>query len=174
MIQIRCSLQLMQAMFSKGFANLQPPPRTSIQDNKELTVPNSPTLMELAGLLGITDGVGYVALLGGMAGHSDALAEKLEVVEIVGIASEIQSWNETEGISRMVTGSQLPFQDHSFRGVGLFGEEEFFKPHEVARVVARSGRVVVWGGVEDWDNVLESVGMKVIISEEKAVVAVRQ
>lgn len=159
---------------SKGFVNLRPPPRTDTRDNREIKVPKSPTLMELAGLLGITGGVGYAGLLGGMAGHSGALAEKLEVVEIIGVAPELQNWDEAEGISRMDTGSRLPFQDHSLRGVALFGEEKLFEPQEVARVVVRSGRVVVWGGVEGWDNALDSVGMKVLIAEDKAVVAVGQ
>lgn len=158
----------------EGFGDLRPPPRIGLHDEETLAAPDSPTLMEVAGLLGVTEGVGHVALLGRMAGHADALAEKLEVVEVVGIASGLRSWDEAEGVSRLIAGSRLPFRAQSLRGAALFGDEGPLDAHELARVVARLGRVVVWGGVDGWDSALETAGMKVLVSETTAVVAARQ
>ena len=66
-----------------GFGDLRPPPRTAFPEEEPLPAPDSPTLMEVAGLLGITAGVGHVALLGALAGHADALGEKLQPVEVI-------------------------------------------------------------------------------------------
>ncbi len=157
-----------------GFGDLRPPPRTDIPDDETLAAPDSPTLMEVAGLLGVTEGVGHVALLERLAGHSNDLAEKLQPVEVVGVSSGLRGWVETEGVSRLSAGSRLPFRDQSLRGVALFGGEGMFEPDEVARVVSRLGRVVVWGGVDGWDSALEGAGLTVLVSETAAVVAARQ
>ncbi len=158
----------------EGFGDLRPPPRAAFPDGETLAAPDSPTLMEVAGLLGITEGGGHVVLLGRMASHAGALAEKLQSAEVVGISSGLRSLDEVEGVSRLSAGSRLPFRDQSLRGAALFGGEGVFEPGEVARVVARLGRVVVWGGVEGWDSALEGAGMTVLVSETTAVVAVRK
>ena len=158
----------------EGFGDLRPPPRTGLPDMEPLDAPDSPTLMELAGLLGITGGAGHVALLGRMAGHADALAEKLEEVEVVGIAAGLRRRDEAVGVSRLIAGPQLPFRGQSLRGAALFGGEEPPEVAEIARVVARMGRVVVWGGVEGWESALDTAGMEVLVSETAAVVAARQ
>jgi hypothetical protein len=41
------------------------------------------------------------------------------------------------------------------------------------RVVARFGRVVVWGDVEGWGEALEAEGLEVLVSENEALVATR-
>ena len=157
-----------------GFGDLRPPPRPDLADGEPLAPPVSPTLMEVAGLLGITDGAGHVVLLGRMGGHADVLAQMLQSIEVVGISPGLRSWDEAEGVSRLTAGSHLPFRDQTLRGVALFGGEGTFEPGEVARVVARLGRVVVWGGVEGWDAALEQAGLTVLVSEKAAVVAARQ
>ncbi len=157
----------------QGFGDLRPPPRTGLPGEAKLQAPSSPTLVELAASLGITEGVGHVALLGSMAGHATALAEQLEVVEVVGVASGLRHWREAEGVSRLTAAFELPFRAQSLRGAAIFGEEELFDPETVARVVARLGRVVVWGGVDGWDSALEAAGMRVLVSEAKVVVAAR-
>jgi len=156
-----------------GLGDLRPPPRAGLGDATVLSAPDSPTLIELAGLLGITAGTGHVALLGRMAGHCEAFAEKLESVEVVGIASGLQGWSEAEGVSRLMAGPGLPLRAWSLRGVALFGDEGRFAPDEVARVVARSGRVVVWGDVDGWEAGLSHAGLTVLVSETAAVVAER-
>ena len=148
--------------------------------------------MEVAALLGLTDGPGSVALIGDMAGHATALTGLVPGIEFIGIAPGLRRWEEAEGVSRLTAGASLPFSDGSLRGVGLFAEGEprmagepsiagepsvAGEPSmagELARVVARDGRIAVWGAVPvsvgEWERALRSEGLDVLASEETAVV----
>ena len=159
---------------SDGFGDVRPPPRTPFTDEESLAAPDSPTLMEVAGLLGITAGAGHVALLGALAGHAGGLAGMLTSLEVVGISSGLRGHVETGGVSRLSAGRRLPFRDQSLRGVALSGVDGLLDPAEAARVVARLGRVVVWGGVEGWEGALEGAGLTVLVSDATGVVAARQ
>jgi hypothetical protein len=44
---------------------------------------------------------------------------------------------------------------------------------ELTRVLARDGRIAVWGAVREWEEALKAEGLDVLASEETAVV-VRQ
>ncbi len=88
-------------------------------------------------------------------------------------------------MSRMTTGAFLPFSSGSLRGVGLMADGEPSIVGELARVLARAGRIAVWGagqsggeggvqsGVQKWEKVLRSEGLDVLVSEGKAVVVER-
>ena len=164
-----------------GFGDLRPPPRSTRDDAPELEPPASPQAMEVAALLGLTDGSGNVALIGDMAGHATALAELVPGVEFIGIAPGLRGWEEGEGVSRVTTGASLPFSSGSLRGVGLFADREPSIAAELARVLARAGRIAVWsvgqggveGGVKEWEKALRSEGLDVLVSERSAVVVKR-
>ena len=168
-----------------GFGDLRPPPRSTRDDAPELEPPASPQAMEVAALLGLTDGPGSVALMGDMAGHSTALAGLVPGVEFIGIAPGLRGWEEEEGVSRMTTGASLPFSSGSLRGVGLFADGEPSIAGELARVLARAGRIAVWsagqsgvedgveGAVQEWEKALRSEGLDVLASEGRAVVVKR-
>jgi hypothetical protein len=129
--------------------------------------------MEVAALLGLSEGPGNVALIGDIAGHATALAELVPGVEFIGIAPGLRGWEEGEGVSRMTAGTALPFSTGSLRGVGLFVTGGADMVGELARVVAPAGRIAVWGAVEEWEGALRSEGLKVLASEAAAVVAER-
>ena len=156
-----------------GCGDLRPPPRAQLAGPNRMDPPTSPSPVEIAALLGVTEGPGNLALLGDMAGHAQAVAGLVPGVEVVAITRELQGEGETDGVSRLVVGSRLPFQTQSLRGVALFAAEGPRRASDVARVVARFARVVVWGDVEGWGEALEAEGLDVVISEEKALVATR-
>ena len=164
-----------------GFGDLRPPPRSTRDEAPELQPLASPQAMEVAALLGLSDGPGNVALIGDMAGHATALAELVSSVEFIGIAPGLRGWEEGEGVSRMTTGASLPFSSGSLRGVGLFADREPSIAAELARVLARGGRIAVWsagqggveGGVQEWEKALRSEGLDVLVSEGSAVVVKR-
>ena len=168
-----------------GFGDLRPPPRSTLDDAPEVGPPASPSAMEVAALLGLTDGPGNVALIGGMAGHATTLAGLVPGVEFVGIAPGLRGWEEGEGVSRMTTGAALPFSSGSLRGVGLFADGEPSIAGELARVLARDGQIAVWGAgqggvpggeqgaVTEWEKALRSEGLDVLASDGKAVVVKR-
>jgi len=164
-----------------GFGDLRPPPRSTRDDAPELEPPASPSPREVAALLGLTDGPGSVALIGGLAGHATALAGLVPGVEFVGIAPGLREWEEEEGVSRMTTGASLPFSSGSLRGAGLFADGEPSIAGELARVLARAGRIAVWGAgqggvqgtLQEWEKALRSEGLDVLASEGRAVVVKR-
>ena len=168
-----------------GFGDLRPPPRSTRDDAPDIEPPASPSAMEVAALLGLTDGPGSVALMGDMAGHSTALAGLVPGVEFIGIAPGLRGWEEAEGVSRLNAGASLPFSDGSLRGVGLLAEGEprmagepsiTGEPSiagELARVVAPDGRIAVWGAVREWEKALRSEGLHVLASEGTALVVRR-
>ena len=164
-----------------GFGDLRPPPRSSPAHAPDITPPASPSAMEVAALLGLTEGAGNVALIGDMAGHATALAGLVPGVEFIGIAPGLRGWEEGEGVSRMTTGVSLPFSSGSLRGVGLFAGGEPSIAGELARVLARGGRIAVWGAAEggvagrvpEWEKALKSEGLDVLASEVNAVVVER-
>ena len=168
-----------------GFADLRPPPRSTRDDAPELEPPKSPPALEVAALLGLTEGAGNVALIGDMAGHATTLAGLVPGVEFIGIAPGLRGWEEGDGVSRMTAGVSLPLSSGSLRGVGLFADGEPSIVGELARVLARAGRIAVWGagqsGVRDgepgevaeWEKALRSEGLDVLASEGNAVVVER-
>ena len=156
-----------------GFGDLRPPPRSTRDDAPDIEPPASPSAMEVAALLGLTDGHGNVALIGDLAGHATALAGLVPGVEFIGIAPGLRGWEEGEGVSRLNAGASLPFSDGSLRGVGLYSEGDPRMAAELARVVARDGRIAVWGAVREWEKALRSEGLDVLASDESAVVVGR-
>ena len=165
-----------------GFGDFRPPPRSTGDAAPDIEPPTSPSVIEVPALLGLTEGSGNVALIGDMAGHATALAALVPGVEFVGIAPGLRAWEEGEGVSRMTAGALLPFSSGSLRGVGLFAASEPPRAAgppvaagpslagELARVVAPSGRIAVWGAVRDWEKALSSAGLEVLASEESALV----
>jgi len=168
-----------------GFGDLRPPPRSTGGDAPDTEPPPSPPVIEVAALLGLTDGPGSVALIGDMAGHAAELSGLVPGVEFIGIAPGLRGWEEGEGVSRMTTGAALPFSSGSLRGVGLLAGGEPYTVGgvstvggpsmvgELARVVATAGRIAVWGEVEEWERALISEGLEVLASEETALVVTR-
>jgi hypothetical protein len=176
-----------------GFGDLRTPPRSTPDEVPDVAPPASPSALEVAALLGLTDGPGNVALIGDVAGHATALAGLVPGIEFIGIAPGLRGWEEGEGVSRLNAGASLPFSNGSLRGVGLVAEDSLTaagKPSaasrpsiaaELTRVVARDGRIAVWGAagptagpaVREWEDALKAEGLDVLASEETAVV-VRQ
>ncbi len=165
-----------------GFGDLRPPPRAQERHAPDIEPLASPPAMEVAALLGLTEGAGSVALIGDLAGHATELAGLVPGVEFIGIAPGLRGWKEGEGVSRMTAGTSLPFSSGSLRGVGLYATDEPSEAGEpavaggpsmaaeLARVVAPTGRIAVWGRVKRWEEALSSEGLDVLAHEESALV----
>jgi uncharacterized protein YbaR (Trm112 family) len=163
----------------EGFGDLRPPPRSTGGGAPHIEPPASPPAIEVAALLGLTEGSGNVALIGDMAGHARALSGLVPGVEFIGIAPGLRGWEEGEGVSRMTAGAALPFSSGSLRGVGLLADGEPSRSGgasiagELSRVVATAGRIAVWGEVGEWGRALASEGLEVLAEEEFALVVTR-
>jgi hypothetical protein len=160
-----------------GTGDLRPPPRRVLEAVSGVEPPTSPPAVEVAALLGLAEGGGSVALFGDVAGHATALAAMVPAVEWIGVAADLRAWPESEGVSRLLAGDPLPFSSASLRGVGLSvsgGPGEPAIAAELARVVASTGRIALWGVVREFEEALRSEGLDVLASEETAVVLGRK
>ena len=156
-----------------GLGDLRPPPRKVPAEVPGAEHPASPPPIEVAALLGLAEGGGSVALFGPVAEHAPELAALVPGVEWISVASGLHSWPESEGVSRLMVGATLPFSSGSLRGVGLStsgGPGELAMVAELARVLAPTGRIALWGAVREWEKALRSEGLDVLASEETAVV----
>ena len=155
-----------------GFADLRPPPR----DPLTATLPAEDSDVEatnrLAALLGVSEGPGTVALLGSVAVHAAALADRLPEIEVVAVDAATQVEVERERVSRLVTGVALPFHPWTFRALATVGD--VVTPEEAVRVVGHGGRVVMERPGPDATVRLERAGSRILLQEDGWLVALRE
>ena len=124
-----------------GFADLRPPPRRALPAVEPPAAPSPADTDRLAALLGVAEGAGHVALVGPLAAHADALADRVPEIEVVAVAAEARGLAERAGVSRVWAAGELPFTPWTFRALALAGAVE--RPADLVRLVGRGGRIVV-------------------------------
>jgi len=156
-----------------GFGDLRPPPRGSL--GATLRPPEDASeedVVRLGALLGVTEGPGNVALLGGTLDHAALLADLLDGVEIVAVGDGLRGAPERPGVSRFAAGSRLPFFSMSLRAVALDESAHDLIP-EAVRVTAAGGRVVVLDADSRARETLESSDTTVVLDGEGVLVGLR-
>jgi uncharacterized protein YbaR (Trm112 family) len=128
----------------------------------------------LAALLGVTEGPGFVLVVGEAARLAPGIAAVVEGIEVVAVDPSLAGWPEVPGVSRLATGAQLPFFSGTMRAVALTGERAEGLLEEGARVVSRLGRLVVQGAGAGVAERLARVGLEPLVAEGETVVAVRR
>ena len=111
-------------------------------------------------------------MLGSVAVHAAALAERLPEIEVVAVDAATQVDMERDRVSRLVTGVELPFHPWSFRALATVGD--VVTPEEAVRVVGRGGRVVMDRPGPDAIAQLERAGSRILLQEDGWVVALRE
>ncbi len=161
----------------EGFGDLRVPPRRPLSEaSLEATAGAGGTegadgAVRIGAMLGVTEGPGLLLLKGPEGRHGQALARILPGVEVVVLDPHQWRGVEQEGVSRLASGSRLPFRSNSFRGVLLSGETSEVEIREAARVAGPSARVVALGapgGAVGW---LEALGLEILMNDEGVVVA---
>jgi len=157
-----------------GFGDLRPPPRTAIPPPVAAldTVSSDPEeIVRLGALTGVTEGPGTLLIKGPAARFAAGLAGLIDGVEVVGLDWNLIGEQESEGVSRLVTHSRIPFSSGSFRGIVLSGDVKDTDLDEAARVVGPSGRVVVLAASPGAGRRVKALGLKVLLQEEGVLVA---
>ena len=161
---------------SSGFADLRAPPRGEIAPG--LAGPDFGPVDDdeaegrLVALLGVERGPGTIALVGRPARAARGVAAAVENVQIVAVDADTRSWQESDGVSRLVAAPGLPFFSSILRGVVVDAELGRGILFEAARVVARRCRVVVVNASGDAATILEG-GLSILAEEAGTVVAAR-
>ena len=157
-----------------GFGDLRVSPRSLLEapgPGADDDSADSEDALRLAAALGVTSGPGTVLVLGPATRHSEALAALIGGIEVVAIDQGGIVHGESEGVSRMVASTGIPFFSGSFRGVLVSGELCERDLEEAARVVAAPGRVVVLEGFPGAKEHLGALGLKVLLDEDGVLVA---
>jgi uncharacterized protein YbaR (Trm112 family) len=159
-----------------GFGDLRPSPRPPFPPPEREEHPSDvepDEVVRLGAFLGVTGGPGTLLLSGPVVRFAGHLAALIGQVEVVGMDFSLLEEEEAEGVSRLVSGPQIPFFPGSFRGAVLSGEVGDQDLAEAARVVAPPGRVVILDGPEEAKETLEGLGLSVLLDEDGVVVAGR-
>ena len=157
-----------------GFGDLRAPPRGPLPEVSVGTdgrCDGADDALRVGAMLGVTEGPGLLLLSGPAARHGPALARILSGVEVVALDPGQWQEEEEEGVSRLASGSRLPFQSQSFRGVLMSGESSQDVVREAARVARPSARVVVLAPATGTVGWLEAMGLEVLLIDEGVVVA---
>jgi len=151
-----------------GFGDLRPPPRDPLPQPQPLPQPSGEASDDLAALLGIVEGPGNVALVGRLAAHADALAERITGAEVVAISASSARVGEHEGVSRLVSGARPPFRPGTFRALAMSGDVGALE--ETVRLVARGGRVVLERALVGSAERLQRSGTRILLQENDWIV----
>lgn len=186
---------------TRGFADLRAPPRTPLPEAGDAGRPVSSDenagrrtvgpgedevgergdggpeeegpAVRVAAMLGVAEGPGHLALVGGVARLAARIADLVEGVEVLAVSPGARHGAEREGVSRMVATPGLPFRDRSLRGVALGPDavEDFLDG--ATRVVMRGGRVAALDPPAGTRERLEERGLSVVLDDPAGVVAAR-
>ena len=151
-----------------GFADLRPPPRTSLVQTQSDTSSEPVELEEtvrLGALLGVTEGPGTLLIKGPKARFAQAITDLIGGVEVVAEGLDLLPAAETEGVSRLLAGRRIPFMSDTFRAVLMSGEIGSSDLDEAARVVGHGGRVVVLDAPRGKSGQLEALGFTILLEE---------
>jgi uncharacterized protein YbaR (Trm112 family) len=162
----------------RGFGDLRAPPRGALPPGlagapDRPDAPDSAEGSRLLALLGVVGGPGTLALVGEPARAAGSIAGALPEMQVVAVDPDQREWPETPRVSRLACAPGLPFFDGSLRGVAVDGRLGASWVGEAARVAAPRARVAVVRPASDARDVLESAGLRVLLSDPETVVAAR-
>jgi uncharacterized protein YbaR (Trm112 family) len=128
--------------------------------------------LQLAALLGVTEGPAMVLLVGGYHGTAGEVADLLQDVEVV-VASALVAPARHDGVSVLRVAHDIPLRDGSMRGVVVANGARHLLT-EAARVCALAGRVVVHASSSHERATLLALGMHVVLEQNETLIAVRE
>ncbi len=165
-------------LITNGFADLRAPPRGDLPVG--LAGPGTSDALgndeavRVVALLGVARGPGTVALVGGPARHSAALAQAVEELQVVAVDPDVRGWPEHAGVSRVVSGPGLAFFSRTLRGIAIDGRLGEGLIAEAVRVAAPLSRVLVVHAPLGTDTLLADAGLDILAADAETVVATRR
>ena len=108
-----------------------------------------------------------------IARHAGTLVELIPDVEVVAMDPSLRGEGESQGVSRLASGSGIPFFSATFRGVAFDGDGGEGEISELVRVASPLARVLALNAGKDLTDRLEALGMRVLLAEGPMTLAVR-
>ena len=128
--------------------------------------------IRMAALLGATEPLGFVLVLGPAAAAVVPLARMVDNTEIIADAPSVPTAS-TDSVSWMTVGERLPFYSSRLRAIWLSGGAADRLLEEGARVLHPLGRLVLEPSPVNARVRLEAAGLRVLAEQDRTVLAVR-
>lgn len=160
-----------------GAADLRPPPRAGAPagdgaETRTMPPPAAEASAQLAALLGVAEGPGYIGLVGPLAVHAGALADAIPDIEVVAAELGVPTGAAREGVSRARVGPAFPFAPWTFRA--LAASTGVFPVPELLPALARGGRIVLERPDEEAVGGLERAGVRLLLRRPDWIVALKE
>ena len=155
----------------RGGIALLGPPRTVVEPIA--VIDDQKASIRMAALLGATEPLGFVLVLGPAAAASVPLARMVDNTEIIADAPSAPSASN-DAVSRMTFGERLPFYTGRLRGIWLSGDAADRLLEEGARVLHPMGRLVLEPFPPDAEQRLETIGLRVVAQQDQTMLAVKR
>jgi hypothetical protein len=122
-------------------------------------------------MLGITQGPGFVLLVGAASEVAGEIAGMVPGLEVVVAGAGAMSAAERAGVNRVQCSTAVPLRDGSMRGVVVLQDIDADKLRALIRLLGPGARLIT---CSKHDNaVLETAGLRVLARDANAVVALR-
>ena len=133
--------------------------------------PATPAAMELAALMGVTNGPGFALLVGGSAQEGAELAAIVPGLEWITLAPAFEGEPEQTGVNRIQVDAGVPLRAHTVRGAIVLDDSTDL--HAVVRALRPAARLVLATTQDALVNSLEGLGLRVLARNAALVVAER-
>jgi hypothetical protein len=125
----------------------------------------------IAALLGITEGAGFVLLLGATQELAMAITQITPQVELIVAGPALDEAAEQRGINRVRIGNEVPVRDGSMRGIAALTDVSRADVAMLSRKLGYGARLIAPAALSNED--LEVAGLRVLARDETLVVVVR-
>jgi uncharacterized protein YbaR (Trm112 family) len=127
--------------------------------------------LEIAALMGLTEGPATVLLLGGLERAADEIARMLQDVQVVVAHAGATHSSEHDAVSVLRANGIIPLRNGSVRAVVIGGDGVGLK--EAMRVCGLAGRIIVQGPDDEVIGAVQQSGFRILAKDPQRVVAVR-
>jgi hypothetical protein len=157
-----------QYRIADGIADLIPEGVAAGQDNEAATGYGADMPIRIAALLGLDRTPGFALIVGPAARFAGDVAKLAPEFEIIADAAHAPA---ASGVSRVRSGSGIPFFADKLRGVWLSGTIAATRIEEGARVLHPLGRLVLQPAPPDARERLAGAGLNVIAEQNETMLA---
>lgn len=154
----------------RGGVALLGPPHATDKASTEDGGDGDDASIRMAALLGATEPLGLVLVLGPAAAAAGPLARIVADTEIIADAASAPA-SPASPVSRMIVGDRLPFWSAKLRAIWLSGDFADRLLEEAARVLHPMGRLVLEPAPADAAGRLDAAGLRVVAQQDRTVLA---
>lgn len=155
-----------------GVADLRAPDSTA-GGRGRADAPSAEAALRWAALLGVTEGPGFLLVVGPAAALAGEIASLIEHIEVIAGTDVPDTGRPAAGVSRIAIGGRLPFYSGHVHGVALSGGAADALLEEGVRVLRPLGRLVLEPAPPDAEERIRRAGLHILAHQDTTLVAAR-